>query len=357
MKKRIYAILLVLSMLFTLAPVNAFAEDAENVSAKSYSYSVNLKTLESDNSALLTGKNTVLADNVQGKRFSTKLSLQSAEFDTWEAVGNAAAEGTDYKVEEDTYYISTAKGLAYIANLVNSGEELFAGKTVVLNNDIDLLDGGVTGYAKDMVTADNSWNPIGTLSYDFANDQVTVVPFLGVFDGNGYSVKNLYMNYPDVSAKNTGLFGSALSDFNIGGQCTIKDVTIEGAKIKAGIPISNSFIVGMAADTAIVGCTVDETSEMTVLGNSVQLNGGIAGGAQESGLDLGGDTLIENCTNNGTISGGMISGGIVGGTGQKIVGCTNNGNITASMNAGGIAGLYSRGIYAGGGKWNDCKLL
>lgn len=340
-RKRFLSCLVCAAMISSLLPANfAFAQAAEQKMYKEYSYSINLKENVDFSATPASDEESPQANKMLKQ--SLGLSLLSTEFSNWEEAGNAAVLDTDYSVDADgNYTVMTALGLAKIANMVNSEEDLFAGKTVTLNNDIDLLDGGVTGYAKDTVTAENSWNPIGTLSYDVSADQVTVVPFLGVFDGNGYSVKNLYMNYPDVFAKNTGLFGSTLSDFTIGGQCTIKNVTIEGAKIKAGFPVSNSFIVGMAADTAISGCTVDKTSEMEVLSDYVQLNGGIAGGAQESGLDLGGDTLIENCTNNGTISGGFSTGGIVGGTGQIIVGCTNNGNITASDIVGGIVGLYS----------------
>lgn len=343
--KRFFAFLLCLTLLCLMLPAilaaGVFSEYAADAGANTYTFRVNLKETESGSLSVYSESGSLKNDAQSGMRFRGA-SVQSTEFSNWEEAGNAAVEGTDYSVDTNgDYTVMTALGLAKIANLVNSGEEQFAGKTVTLSQSIDLLDGGVAGYAKDTVTAENSWNPIGTLSYDFAANQVTVMPFLGVFDGNDCTVKNLFINYPDVFAKNAGLFGSTLSDFNIGGQCVIQNIRIEGAKIEAGFPIANSFLVGMAADTVLSGCTVDETSEMTVLSDDVQLNGGIAGGAQESTLDLGGETLIEDCVNNGTITGGMVTGGIVGGTGQKILNCTNNGTITASMNVGGIAGLYS----------------
>lgn len=124
-----------------------------------------------------------------------------------------------------------------------------------------------------------------------------------------------------------------------GDQVVIKDVAIEGADITGGF-MANSFLIGFLSEAIVTGCTVDETSKMTVNGDYVQMNGGLVGGAQTSNLNLGGEIYIENCTNNGTISGGMLTGGIAGATGQRIVSCTNNGSVSATMNAGGIVGYY-----------------
>ena len=257
---------------------------------------------------------------------------------TWEEAGNAAVEGVDYKMSDDNVFtVYTPEGLALVANYVNSGYTSFIGWTVELGNDIDLLDAGVEGYTKDTVNETNSWNPIGTFAFNPQTNQVTIAPFQGVFDGKGHKVKNMYMN---VSLSNTGLFGSVFTDMTVGGeQVVIKNVTIEGADI-TGSFMANSFLVGFLSEAIITDCVVDETSVMTIDGDYVDMNGAFVGGAQTSGLNLGGEIYIENCTNNGTISGGMLTGGIAGATGQKIINCTNNGSISANFACGGIVGYY-----------------
>lgn len=247
------------------------------------------------------------ASNALGHSVSL-LSNGDGEYTTWEEAGNAAVEGEDYTLSyaDGVCTVYTALGLAKIANYVNSMETSFIGWTVRLANDIDLTTAGVIGYAKDTVNETNSWNPIGTLEYDASTNSVTITPFQGVFDGAGYKVQNLYMN---VSLGNTGLFGSVFTDMTVGGeQVVIQDVIIEGADITGGF-MANSFLVGFLSEAIITGCTVDETSVLTMTGTDVQMNGAFVGGAQTSGLNLGGEIYIENCVNNGTISGGMLTGG------------------------------------------------
>lgn len=72
--------------------------------------------------------------------------------------------------EEDPYQIGNAAELAFFASLVNAGNS-FASKYVKLTNEIT-FDQGI------------NWTPIGDASHAFA----------GTFDGNGCSIKNLYIN-------------------------------------------------------------------------------------------------------------------------------------------------------------------
>lgn len=85
--------------------------------------------------------------------------------------------------------------MAFFANLVNTGNN-FAKKYVKLNNGITL-------------NKDANWVPIGNATYAFA----------GTFDGNGYSIKNLYINN---AAQYQGLFG------NVGSGGVVKNLIATG---------------------------------------------------------------------------------------------------------------------------------
>ncbi|MDR3332863.1 MAG: hypothetical protein LBT08_09550, partial [Synergistaceae bacterium] len=83
------------------------------------------------------------------------------------------------------YEISTAHGLEYVAQQVNSGTT-YSGETIRLTDDLNM-----NGF---------SWNfstPIGDRSLSYA--------FEGTFDGNGHTISNLWMGLP--SGDGVGLFG------------------------------------------------------------------------------------------------------------------------------------------------------
>ena len=166
--------------------------------------------------------------------------------------------------EAGVYQIGTAAELAWLANEAKTSTSAL---NAVLTADIDL--GG------------RSWTAIGT----------SAKPYLGVFDGQGFTIRGL-----NISASSTmqGLFG------NVKG--TVKNLTVEGE--------------------------VHSTSTQT---------GGIAGS-----LNAG---RIENCHFKGTVTGDdAYTGGVVGyvsGAKAAVVGCSAKGLVYGKSYSGGITGrLY-----------------
>ena len=128
-------------------------------------------------------------------------------------------------------HISTAEELQAIHN----GD---LSRNYVLDNDIDL-------------SSIANWTPIGTEN----------APFTGTFDGNGHSIKGLYINASDSNYQ--GLFGYVDSG-------TVKNLTVSGSVSGTGDYVGS-----------VVGWN----------------NGG----------------TVENCCNTGEVSGGDVSaGGVVG---------------------------------------------
>ena len=162
-----------------------------------------------------------------------------------------------------------------------------------------------------------------------------------VYDGQGYSVKNLYGN--------GGLFG------DISG-ATIKNVVIDGARIKSG-EYEN---VGVLANRVIsYSFSSADNKEQFGIGNSKILNCTVKNSKIESenaenvGGLVGYGGVISYChASEISISGGENVGGIVGNA-CKVSGCLANG-ITVSgdiASAGGIAGTaYGTTIYDNGDK-------
>ena len=131
--------------------------------------------------------------------------------------------------ETDPYQISTADGLKWFRNKVNSAKTPDETKIcAVLTADIDLNN--------------EPWTPIGIGEDKRAED----LPYSGTFDGNGHTISGLNVYYGD---KNGGLFCYVKS-------ATIKNLTVAGSvTYSSGDGIAYGGIVGCADSSTIENCT------------------------------------------------------------------------------------------------------
>ena len=214
--------------------------------------------------------------------------------------GAIAAFTTIGKYEANGNYtiMTTANGFANIANAVNSGLS-FEGLTISLTGDIDMAGVQVT--------------PIGTKEN----------PFLGTFDGNGYTISNLTMS-------NIGSDDVALFDY-VGEVATLKNVKF------ANVNISGKYAAVLACD--VTGATIDG---ITVLSGSVEATNYAAGI-----VAFADKTTITNCENNATITGWSASGIGAWITNATADNCANNGDVTATNRAAGIFANFSGTLFAG----------
>ena len=232
--------------------------------------------------------------------------------------------------EELVTEINTASDLETFAEQVSGGND-YAGKTVTLNNDIDLSE----IYNKD----GESWEPIGGYDPTAGEDR----PFAGTFEGNNRSVSGLYIK---DGGSCLGLFGSAsgsIKDLSVSGE-------INGSSIIGGIAgWSSGSIENCSADVDITaqreaGGIVGTLSYGTVSGCS---NGGdievgdketFAGGI--AGHNIGG--VISDCENTGAVVNGLNGfRNKIGG----IAGYLDGGEIISSQNTGTVQSYAERSTY------------
>ncbi|MCQ2345226.1 MAG: hypothetical protein MJZ82_00465 [Paludibacteraceae bacterium] len=191
------------------------------------------------------------------------------------------------------YHILNAQGLEDFAAAVNGGN-LFAGKTVVLDKDIDM-----TGV---------NHTPIGGLvSYPS-------VTFEGLFDGQNHTISNLTTSDNTANYACAGLFGSLTGSVK---NVTLKNVNITSTHYAGGICAYSSSYNTNIENCHINGGTITSTPEL--LGTEYD-NGDKVGGI----LGYNGETgSIKNCSVNGlTITAYRDLGGIAGATNAKIIGCS-----------------------------------
>ena len=213
------------------------------------------------------------------------------------------------ELADGTYKISTPEELAQLATMTNAGL-VSSGDEFVLANDIDL-----SGYA--------NWTPIGeTVSiYNFG------LAFKGIFDGNGFVVSNINIDYnkDDINYA-VGFFGNVSN-------CTIKNLGIENITVKAtgsGNGFSDGKIAGSLAGNA-ASSTIDNCYSSGSVTNSNSMAGGLIGITTNS-------CNIQNSYSSCSVNSHYTCGGFIGAVepweateSTTITNCFANGNTTTNM--------------------------
>lgn len=207
---------------------------------------------------------------------------------------------------EETIEIGTAEDLAAFAKAVNDDNQSFSGKTVKLTADIDLKN--------------HLWTPIGQTGHNTFN---------GVFDGQNYTIKNLYVVSDDQTGAHysSGLFGWVESPSADHGH--IKNVKIDGAYV-SGHHNCGALVGYITQQTALVeNCHVKNAQIICTYAN------GDADG-DKAGALIGNATVatpVKDCTaKSSTVSAGRDAGAVAGaGNEANFTGCSFE-NVTVTSN-------------------------
>ena len=215
------------------------------------------------------------------------------------------------------YEISSAAELAWFRDYVNN-ESQYASAT--LTEDIDLSE---FCHAADAATntEELSWDPIG-------NGRM----YCGTFDGNGKTIRNLYIN---STIMNKGFFGYANSG-------SIKNITFDNAKVK------NTHYNGTGILTGVFEkCTIENIKTLA--------NCSVEGTENTGGIAGVGAGNISNCENRAMVNGTNNVGGIVGNSSDNTISsCANYGAVTGTeSNVGGMVGFFSSGTIQNCANYGD----
>ncbi|MDR1644494.1 MAG: hypothetical protein LBS05_01525 [Tannerellaceae bacterium] len=201
----------------------------------------------------------------------------------------------------DPYLISSVTALTFFAEQINIWPgKSFQGEYFLLTDDIDL--------------GKHFWIPVGSEGHQ---------PFRGIFDGNGKSIRNVYIG----SVETDNVFTAAGFFGHLGNGAKIENLTIDGGSIIGGGREILSRTGGLAG---YLLCSVSEGEDsivirnchvrnMRVIGADTEIanTGGLAGEgysfADGEGRAL---ILIENCSYDGDVmaktSNFPCVGGLVG---------------------------------------------
>ena len=296
---------------------------------------------------------------------------------TFEILVDADFEDKDYVVDaedgESYLSVSTAEELLNVAQQIAAGTES-SDLQIMLGGDIDLAALPVTRSA----TASN-WTPIGTEEK----------PFTGVFDGNGYTIKNLalveteakegkayigffgyakdatiknvtfenvYINIPCLDIDHSqGHIGAVAGSLE--GNSTIENVTVKGDITVYATQTANgaSRVAVVAGGNAFGNVTMKNVHVVANEGSSLIANnntGALAG-------QLQGKMLFENCSSNIDVTvNKFFAGGLVGlaAGDSKFVNCHTTGDVAVVA---GREGRHNDEYRVGGiaGGWADGKTM
>ena len=225
--------------------------------------------------------------------------------------------------EAEPFELKTADHLAWFRDYVNEGHPSACAK---IADDVQEIDMSTVCHKADTEkqVAELSWTPIGN------SDNM----YRGTFDGNGKTIKNLYIN---ATTTNIGFFGYA----NEGG--SIKNITFNNAKVNSSGNYTGILAGGVKS---YIIENIKTLANCSVEGN--ECVGGIVGDARDD---------ISNCENHAKVNGTKFVGGIVGwyeGFGKSITSCANYGVVTGSKNiVGGMAGDFVSGTIQNCANYGD----
>ena len=238
---------------------------------------------------------------------------------------------------DNPFQISKAAELAWFRDyvngkIVNKGEAdgtTHPSASAELTENIDLSE---FCHAKDgtKYTQELSWTPIG-------NDDNM---YQGTFDGNGKTIRNLYIN---AISENIGITCDAgFFGYATGG--SIKNITFDNAKVMS----TGNYCTGVLAGVA--GSCIENIKTLTNCSvEGEDYVGGIVGDANGS--------IIGNCENHAKVDGTNYVGGIVGDyefPGKSITSCANYGVVTGTgESVGGIAGYFNSGTIQNCANYGD----
>jgi hypothetical protein len=207
----------------------------------------------------------------------------------------------------------------------------------ILMNDLDSTTAGYAVLAGPIANGGKGWQPIGYRNWD--GQQWTGEGFGGTFDGQGYEIRDLFINRPDENE--VGLFGSV----DEGG--IIKNISVMNADVTGNDGVGG--LLGMNW----YGTVSDSYSTGSVTGNGKDDEG--VGGL----LGMNWYGIVTNSYSSGSVTGESFTGGLVGGNlGGTVTNSYSSGNVTGNEDVGGLVGMnmygtvsdsYSTGSATGNG--------
>ena len=260
--------------------------------------------------------------------YVNEIELEDTAYTDQAAWNGTAVDKSWYSDSANSFTLYDGADLKGLITLVSEGKT-FAGKTVKLNNDINL--------------GNKAWS-IPTSEYYFQ----------GIFDGNSKTIGGFTMT---CTTGNQSLLGA------IGGGATVKNLTVQRGTLTLKATAATSYaaiVISKIVTTSGKTVTVDnvDITKIKIGDNTYNCSIGYDSnsksfariGAIVGGVTGNGNVEIKNCSSTAPVVGREYVAGIVGeivinNATATIQNCTNSGSVTLYEKS---AGNYAAGIIACG---------
>jgi len=210
------------------------------------------------------------------------------------------------------------------------------GSSYILMNDLDSTTAGYEELASPTANEGQGWQPIIGTGGD--------PPFTGTFDGQGYEIRDLFINLPGKGY--VGLFsivgeGGRIEDIGVVNADVTSNAYI-GGLVGANIgTVSNSYSTGSVTGVLWVGGLVGFNFEEGTVSNSYS-TGSVTSANGVGGLAGGNVGTVSNSYSTGSVTGEDGVGGLVGANSGTVSNSYSLGSVTGNDDVGGLVG-YSEG--------------
>jgi hypothetical protein len=211
------------------------------------------------------------------------------------------------------------------------------GGSYILMNDLDSTTAGYEELASPTANQGKGWQPIGSFWSSYG--------LTGTFDGQGYEIRDLFINRPDEGC--VGLFvivdaGGRIE--NIG----VVNATVTGYAYVCGLvggnegTVSNSYSTGNMIGEEFVSGLVGFNGEVGTVSNSYS-SANVTGYEFVGGLVGGNEGIMSNSYSTGSVTGDLSIGGLVGENRGTVSDSYSTGSVTGYSNVGGLVGWNEDG--------------
>ncbi|MGB6873261.1 MAG: GLUG motif-containing protein [Dehalococcoidia bacterium] len=186
----------------------------------------------------------------------------------------------------------------------------------ILMNNLDSTSAGYEELASPTANGGKGWEPIGNLLADPIDQDIVdpVYSFTGSLDGQGYEIRDLFINRPDEDG--VGLSGSVAEG-------VIENLGVVNAEVTGDV-----YVGGLAGGNS------------GTVRNSYS-SGSVTGAVAVGGLAGGNWGTVSNSYSTGSVTGNGLIGGLVG---ENLVGTVSNsyssGSVTGEGGVGGLVGCH-----------------
>ena len=248
--------------------------------------------------ALLTIRGVAAQHNTDVASLINVSSLAQLDAIRWDLDGNGTADNPTASTAPDDANAQT-QGDAYAAAFPNVTCPSDGCKGYELMNDLNL--------SGSRWASGDGWDPIGI--YTSSGGSPYGSPFTAIFDGNGHSISNLYIDREEEDG--VGLFGNFGS---YGGSRTIEIRNLE---------LRNVDVTGGENVGGLVGYNGGGS-----ISNSSVTGGSVTGDSEVGGLAGSSSGPIDNSSSAAAVSGESEIGGLVGHSGDPITNSHASGDVS-----------------------------